>query len=95
MRPVFIIFMSRIKLIKFYFIIIITIGVIFLLRSSSINVEPPESSTSPDEEVFKYVALTYAQNHPEMRSGKKCSHHDPDFPLGITNGAAWYELTGT
>ncbi|XP_065213969.1 carboxypeptidase D-like [Planococcus citri] len=62
--------------------------------NSSIHLRPPASSTSPDEEVFQYLALTYSLNHPEMRNGKKCKGDDPAFPHGITNGAAWYELTG-
>ena len=30
------------------------------------GVNPTEYSKSPDDETFKHIALTYAQNHPRM-----------------------------
>ena len=30
------------------------------------GINPTEYSTSPDDETFKHIALTYAQNHPRM-----------------------------
>ncbi|XP_076646852.1 carboxypeptidase D svr isoform X1 [Halictus rubicundus] len=49
-------------------------------------------SKSPDDEVFKYLAHVYADNHPQMRAGNACP---PDiFPGGVTNGAFWYEVVG-
>lgn len=49
-------------------------------------------SKSPDDNVFKYLAHVYADNHPEMRRGDACP---PDlFPGGVTNGAYWYEVIG-
>uniref|UniRef100_A0A0A9Y9I8 Carboxypeptidase M n=2 Tax=Lygus hesperus TaxID=30085 RepID=A0A0A9Y9I8_LYGHE len=53
---------------------------------------PP--SLTPDEDVFRHLALTYSNNHPEMHKGKSCKSNSPAFPEGITNGAAWYPLTG-
>jgi len=44
-------------------------------------------AASPDDEVFKYIALTYAARNPSMRNSG-------EFPNGITNGAAWYVLYG-
>lgn len=41
--------------------------------------------------MFRYLASTYAQNHPEMKTGHNC---EEVFPDGITNGAHWYELNG-
>lgn len=49
-------------------------------------------SKSPDDELFKYLAHTYADNHPHMHAGNACL---PDiFPGGVTNGAYWYEVIG-
>jgi len=49
------------------------------------------NSKSPDDAVFKHLALTYAKNHPIMRNGSTCNEF---FKDGITNGAYWYELSG-
>ncbi|XP_043468801.1 carboxypeptidase D isoform X2 [Leptopilina heterotoma] len=51
-----------------------------------------EESKSPDDNLFKYLAHTYADNHPTMRKGNSCSYEE--FRHGITNGANWYEVTG-
>ncbi|XP_078047171.1 carboxypeptidase D svr [Augochlora pura] len=49
-------------------------------------------SKSPDDELFKYLAHVYADNHPTMRAGNACL---PDnFAGGVTNGAFWYEVIG-
>ncbi|XP_011647483.1 carboxypeptidase D-like [Pogonomyrmex barbatus] len=49
-------------------------------------------SKSPDDNLFKYLAHIYADNHPEMRRGNACP---PDvFRSGVTNGAYWYEVIG-
>lgn len=48
-------------------------------------------SLTPDDKVFKQLALTYSDNHPIMRRGKSCND---SFSRGITNGANWYELSG-
>lgn len=49
-------------------------------------------SASPDDNLFQHLAKTYANAHPLMKKGNACS--DDDFPGGITNGAAWYDVTG-
>ncbi|XP_033351181.1 carboxypeptidase D-like [Bombus vosnesenskii] len=49
-------------------------------------------SKSPDDELFKYLAHTYADNHPQMRTGTACS--SDVFQGGVTNGAYWYEVVG-
>ncbi|XP_039292676.1 carboxypeptidase D isoform X2 [Nilaparvata lugens] len=51
-------------------------------------------SLTPDDDVFKHLALTYSRNHPTMHQGKPCKSGTPSFNQGITNGAAWYPLTG-
>lgn len=51
-------------------------------------------SLTPDEDVFRHLALTYSQNHPTMHKGRACKSGSPAFTDGITNGAAWYPLTG-
>lgn len=44
-------------------------------------------SKSPDDNLFKYLAHIYADNHPEMHRGDACP---PEiFPNGVTNGAYW------
>ncbi|KAL2736992.1 carboxypeptidase D [Vespula squamosa] len=49
-------------------------------------------SVSPDNELFKYLAHTYADNHPRMAAGNACPPER--FPGGVTNGAYWYEVVG-
>ena len=49
-------------------------------------------SATPDDEVFKHLALTYASTHKTMSKGDKtCRDH---FVDGITNGAYWYDVPG-
>lgn len=49
-------------------------------------------SPTPDDNVFKELALTYASRNPTMHAGDACK---PDyFPNGIVNGAKWYEVKG-
>lgn len=51
-------------------------------------------SKSPDDEVFKELALTYASHHSYMSEGTGCSSNTVEFPNGITNGAKWYDVPG-
>jgi carboxypeptidase D len=48
-------------------------------------------SASPDDAVFKHLALTYSKSHKTMHKGDLC---DNKFPDGITNGADWYDVPG-
>ncbi|KAI5745174.1 hypothetical protein M8J76_008927 [Diaphorina citri] len=48
-------------------------------------------SKSPDNEMFKHLAQTYANGNPVMKTGTNCDDH---FPNGITNGAYWYDVKG-
>ena len=60
------------------------------------------ANLSPDDAVFKALALAYSNAHPRMHLGKSCpsssgsfrSVLDNVFPGGITNGAEWYSVTG-
>jgi hypothetical protein len=52
------------------------------------------ASLTPDDDVFKHLALTYSTNHETMHRGEPCKPNTPSFNQGITNGAAWYPLTG-
>lgn len=60
------------------------------------------ANLSPDNDVFKMLALTYSNAHPRMHLGKPCptlmkgleTLLDESFPDGITNGAAWYPVPG-
>lgn len=53
-------------------------------------------SLTPDDDVFRHLSLVYASNHAKMSRGVACksSASTPSFQNGITNGAAWYPLTG-
>lgn len=53
-------------------------------------------SLTPDDDVFRHLSLVYAGNHAKMSRGVACksSASTPSFQNGITNGAAWYPLTG-
>jgi len=53
-------------------------------------------SPTPDDDTFRSLALTYATNHRDMTKAGKCDPTDEDFSKqgGITNGAAWYSLSG-
>ena len=46
---------------------------------------------SPDDDFFRHVAETYANNHAFMHRGDSCRD---TFPGGITNGAKWYYVPG-
>ncbi|XP_021916011.1 carboxypeptidase D-like isoform X3 [Zootermopsis nevadensis] len=56
--------------------------------------EPYPPSISPDDDVFQHLAVVYASTHPTMHFGYPCNRMDREFQGGITNGAAWYPLTG-
>ncbi|KAF5285144.1 hypothetical protein FQA39_LY16833 [Lamprigera yunnana] len=49
-------------------------------------------SLTPDDNIFKHLARTYAQLHPKMKTGEVCKNDH--FKEGITNGAFWYDLKG-
>lgn len=52
-------------------------------------------SPSPDDAVFRQLALTYSKAHPVMGGGRPCSvYPDEYFKDGITNGAEWYVVKG-
>lgn len=65
--------------------------------------ETPDGSArrympSPDDDTFRHLAQVYARNHKTMGNNKrqKCEPDEEDFGKqgGITNGAAWYSVTG-
>ena len=45
-------------------------------------------TATPDDDIFKQLAKTYAENHPIMSTGEGCCGFH--FDNGITNGAFWY-----
>ena len=59
-----------------------------------LNINGQMTSRTPDHELFRSIALTYANHHPNLGNGiDVCNKaYFPDFPL--TNGADWYEVTG-
>nr|XP_060482898.1 carboxypeptidase M-like [Panthera onca] len=50
-------------------------------------------SITPDDDVFQYLAHTYASRNPTMKKGDQCKTK-MNFPNGITNGYSWYPLKG-
>ena len=52
-------------------------------------------SRSPDDAVFRQLALIYSKAHPTMGRGRPCQGYpDEYFKDGITNGAEWYIVKG-
>nr|AMO02547.1 carboxypeptidase M [Tityus serrulatus] len=51
-------------------------------------------SPTPDDDVFRHLALVYSVTHKDMHLGIACHDNTPRFSNGTTNGAAWYPLTG-
>ncbi|XP_069082370.1 carboxypeptidase D [Pleurodeles waltl] len=53
-------------------------------------------SPSPDDAVFRQIALSYSRENAEMFKGRPCKEVYPNeyFPEGITNGAKWYNVPG-
>ena len=51
---------------------------------------------TPDNDLFKHLALVYAEAHPIMSQGKACPDNEIQQPFrnGITNGAKWYNVKG-
>lgn len=47
-----------------------------------------QPAISPDEALFEAISLAYASNNPPMRASTA-------FPGGVTNGSAWYAITGS
>lgn len=61
-------------------------------RNLAYNAES-KFSPSPDQDVFKHLALTYSLNHKVMHKSPKCDTIQ-HFESGTTNGADWYILAG-
>ena len=59
---------------------------------SAIHREYGYYSKSPDDAIFKQLALVYSRAHATMHMGQICS--GDSFPNGITNGAHWYDVPG-
>uniref|UniRef100_A0A8C6KAB7 Carboxypeptidase D, a n=1 Tax=Nothobranchius furzeri TaxID=105023 RepID=A0A8C6KAB7_NOTFU len=53
-------------------------------------------SRSEDDNLFRFLAMVYSQNHPEMKTGHPNCPDTPHetFEDGITNGAQWYDVPG-
>ena len=51
-----------------------------------------QNSPTPDDLLFKHLALTYSTKHMTMKNGSVCQ--DDSFPNGVTNGADWYDVPG-
>lgn len=49
---------------------------------------------SPDDKLFRFLARTYSNAHRTMHDAATCPMFKETFPEGITNGAAWYSVTG-
>ena len=64
------------------------------LKSSGPVLQYSQYSATPDDDVFRHLALTYSFNHMTMHRGDVCPDGTPGFPNGTTNGAKWYQLIG-
>ena len=54
-------------------------------------VGPTKDSPTPDNDLFKDLALEYAKNHPVMTNDPNCGGFGGQtFKKGVTNGAKWY-----
>ncbi len=51
-------------------------------------------TASPDDDIFRQLSLAYSTNHATMSLGKPCPGDRSGFVNGITNGAAWYSVSG-
>ncbi|XP_020374272.2 carboxypeptidase D [Rhincodon typus] len=53
-------------------------------------------SKSPDDAIFRQLALSFAKENSPMFEGHPCKNIYPEeyFPQGITNGAYWYNVPG-
>lgn len=45
-------------------------------------------SSTPDDAVYRHLAMVYSKSHRTMHEGNSCGE---TFTDGITNGAEWYE----
>lgn len=51
-------------------------------------------SRSPDDDIFRQLALAYSKSHATMSQGLPCPMDKYGFLDGITNGADWYNVKG-
>ena len=51
-------------------------------------------TTSPDDDIFRQLALAYSNAHTTMHLGEPCPRDRSGFKNGITNGAKWYSVDG-
>ena len=54
-------------------------------------------SATPDDDVFRQISRAYSESHPTMHLANppwKCKEPRERFIDGITNGAAWYSVSG-
>lgn len=49
---------------------------------------------TPDNLLFEHLAKVYSNAHKTMHLSPKCPMFNERFDKGITNGAAWYSVTG-
>ncbi|XP_070572081.1 carboxypeptidase D-like isoform X2 [Ptychodera flava] len=56
-----------------------------------------DESTTPDDDIFQYLASVYADTHPTMHFGIPSCPSDvgQEFVNGVTNGAAWRSNIGS
>lgn len=85
---------------KYPFVLSATLHGGTLVAQYPYDAHPPDLSASnptPDDDVFRYLATSYANSHPTMHYGKPlCPGLSvlEEFPNGITNGAAWHTEGG-
>ncbi|PIK40487.1 putative carboxypeptidase D-like [Apostichopus japonicus] len=69
-----------------------------LAEYTSVLNDPSPYSACDDDDIFRFLSLTYAHNHLTMRNitANKCESDNPEagFFEGVTNGADWYAVKG-
>lgn len=55
---------------------------------------PVQPNLAPDNQLFQHLSRVYSNAHKTMHLAPKCPMFKEEFPDGITNGAAWYAVTG-
>jgi hypothetical protein len=79
-----------------YFILSNAFNNSLLIPISAPGFKQSKESRSPDNDIFRHLGLTYSRKNEKMFAGQPCpgDSYAEAFQNGITNGAAWYPLTG-
>lgn len=71
----------------YFFLLLRLFHITYSLLGAVFQNYASQPSLTPDDDVFKHLSLTYANNHAKMSRGVACKSATPQFEQGITNGA--------